>query len=1156
MDDSPWDEIERNYFTSMRACRDEEDRALESDFRARSEGLRQQILKNYNAQTELLRQLQELKREYEAKNAELAGLDGELEGVKRERAREREREDEERKAWFRAYRRGGLAFRPAEEVPVEQQPRDGVQVNGREEGLPAAEKESVEDTMADDGEAVNGRDEGSPSAEMEAVEDRLAEHVEAINGRAEGPAAAEMETVGDKIMGDGAVLDGHGDDEPTPGQRTDVEEDLMDTRGLSNEREEPQPQPLADAEGLSNGHRDEDDEQQPTQQETAHAEPLTNGHMQGPEVAENDKRDAAAVANGQEEVPQAMEMEMPGTGAFAEPLEQQATPTVDRDMVDAPTPDGDDREDMDGVEVVGGPQFPEHAQEPETEVEPGLEQSRLEENASLPLPSAPTAQETPGVEATEAALPSPKVESPGDSRPGDSTWAGEDIEMPDVQAPAENERHDVELTQEPSQMTPTAPASPSSSSELSSRHTTPELDTPVSLPREPSLPATPEGLTSGAVEVLGESGEPIGWLQPPDTGNELVDRICQLPIKRPVQIRQGRKFTADDLDAVPRPTDTDARPFKFLSFYVQATGEIQERPCLDCSMNHGLYQTCVVIPDDPDFNRCGNCEWNKRRCHGVPGERPSSSRQGLAAKSPIKSPIKARPFGGSFTAVNDASAADDMEEQTEAAAFKTSEWDKSSESPTRATKKGPRKSLPTTRKPPTPATPAATSFQSETDTLPEITKEVLCLRDDGVVFTDPPMMRGVPLAKISPDHPYWDPEWKPIEEIVEPIRQKHQEKYDQLEQSGSTHRDKHLANRDAKRGRTVLQFLEEGELHPYQLVGKDWINYRITNYDTLFRLAQLLTEELPKMNLDIKPSEWLRHRLWELYQEKGDRFDVAGWISKAYHDRKIEQLREKNGFARVGRPPAHATKSTETGSTSKKSTAPRSLKRKDPHQTPDSTPSKPKMAMPSKASPTAAATAAAPQQNRPKKIKIITSKSQTSGGEPLSAKTPKIVLNSPFPTSATVEKEPLGSPLEYDGYTSTDSISDDKLHPNDWRLHQVRTRTFATNPKVTQYWHWVTENKDKKNPKEIEHQVLEWVRPARWAVFKKPYNFHLMLDDVQEVAFARGSTKVIVMHRKGKDGKDTNPRGNVMAQFKRERTKRRFLSFLREKGVKVVEVGG
>ncbi len=108
---------------------------------------------------------------------------------------------------------------------------------------------------------------------------------------------------------------------------------------------------------------------------------------------------------------------------------------------------------------------------------------------------------------------------------------------------------------------------------------------------------------------------------------------------------------------------------------------------------------------------------------------------------------------------------------------------------------------------------------------------------------------------------------------------------------------------------------------------------------------------------------------------------------------------------------------------------------------------------------------------------------------------------------------------------------------------------------MTQYWHWVTEEK-KKDDKVIEHQVLESVEPIKWSIFKKPYNFHLKLGDIQEVSFARGSTRVLIAHKKGRDGKDMNPRGDVMAQFKRERTKRRFLTFLgKEKGVKIAEVG-
>ncbi|KAK4120230.1 hypothetical protein N657DRAFT_163191 [Parathielavia appendiculata] len=1108
-DGNPWDEIEQNYFNSMRAHREQEDRELEEEFHARSEELRQQVLKNYNAQTELLRRLQELKHDYESKQAALDRLDGDFERLKLEKARDREIEDERRKQWFREFK-SGLAHRTMEEVAEERM--DVEHADGRNQGQPGADgQEGMEDTVDGDGNAASA-----------STAEKLA-----------------------------------------PRQLTEEERDLPGAEIPSSPVDEngQPPHPPADPTKLPNGHhQDEEEQEQPSdeKEEPTHTGPLVHGHEQEPKPTESDMSDAERAADRQEEEPPAVEG-MSSILVLAETHEQQEAPTLERDVTEPPIPD--DEDDVEGIEVIGGPEFPEQVHVPVTEAEPKLDPPSDKQQASLPAPS--TDQQAQHAEVTKRHVSSPQIGSPDGGQPDNSAPDEEDVQMADVQASTESDRDESEPPEGPSQSMPgpTAPVSPSSSSELSSRHTTPVLESPVSMPREPSPPAASADTTSHAIEVLGESGESIGWLQLPDISNTLVDRLQELPVKRPVQIREGRKFTADDLEAVPRPHNIDGRAYKFLSFFVQATGDVQERPCLDCSTNHGLYRTCVAIPDDPDFTRCGNCEWNRRRCHPAAPERPSSSRHS------IKSPVSARASGGSFTAVN---AAGDTEGQTDAAATKGTESEGGKEKLPGASKKGPRKSLPSTRKPPIPETPRPGSSQSEADSLPEIKKEVLCLRDDGVVFTDPPMMRGVPLAKISPDHPYWEPDWKPIEEMIEPIRQKHQERFEQLEKSGSTNREKHLANRDAKRGRVVLQYLKDGELHPYQLVGKDWINYRIANYDTLYRLVQLLTDELPKMNLDVKPSEWLRHRLWEVYQETGGKFDVANWIAKAYHDCKVEHLRKKNGFARVGRPPAHATKQAEAASSSKKSAATRSLKRKDPHETPEATPSKSKANITSKPSPAAPAAAASTQQQpKPKKIKIITSQSQagSGGGEPSSLrKPPKIILSSPFtpsapaPTaagSAADSKQTLDSLLEYDGYTSSDSVSHDRLHFNDWRLHQVRTRTFATNPLVTQYWHWVTETtKDKKNPKEIEHQVLEWVEPPRWAVFKKPYNFHLKLDDIQEVTFAgRGCTKVIVAHKQGKDGKDTHPRGDIMAQFKRERTKRRFLTFLRHKGVKVAEVG-
>lgn len=85
-------------------------------------------------------------------------------------------------------------------------------------------------------------------------------------------------------------------------------------------------------------------------------------------------------------------------------------------------------------------------------------------------------------------------------------------------------------------------------------------------------------------------------------------------IKQSVQIRQDRKFTAEDIKNLPRPAGTDSRDLGWLSFYIQATGEFQEQSCQDCIPNFGPFEGCVMV-DDKGFPSCSNCEWNGHGCH-------------------------------------------------------------------------------------------------------------------------------------------------------------------------------------------------------------------------------------------------------------------------------------------------------------------------------------------------------------------------------------------------------------------------------------------------------------------------------------------------------------------------------------------------------------
>ncbi|KAL2173282.1 uncharacterized protein P884DRAFT_101478 [Thermothelomyces heterothallicus CBS 202.75] len=1176
-DPDPWPQIEHNYFTSMRLHREREDAALAEAYHAKTDPLRQRLVDNYNAQAELLRQLRALREQYDTAQAELGALEEEWQELMDEKRREREREDEERRAWFRKYRRGGLAYRGAgaatatatatttAAATAADAAANGSDVNGQGNAERDGERRKV------GGSRVDGLDKGG-EGEVEAEVSNGQQSQARANGEEQKREENEPEREGSGEEHDkGAAEQAERNGMEVDAQPSALAKSL-EVVGFAQGREKGQEhqQPAngdRDAPGVPssvNDHTekprfepervDDDKRASDGQGDTVSEDRPTNEHSSPP---------VAGQGEGESRTVEAVREDERAKSSLAERNTAEAVPSVTTVK----------SIEMDSSETVNGFDLPRHiASPPTTEAGSPVKSRTRDQQLESAEPTADAQQG--GIENTQNAS---RVEISGINgtvgrRDGDG-----DVEMTDAQIRAENDTNSALGNDRPQAASAAlgAPASPSSSSELSSRSTTPELDTPVYLGRDPSPPETPEQKSLGNIEILGESGDPIGRVKAEDFGNSVMSRIVQLPVKRPVQICSGRKFTTDDLDAVERPEPGNARPSRFVSLFVQATGELQARPCLDCTADGGPYLDCVMV-DDPEFPRCGNCEWNQRRCQGGTTGRASDSRQNLTSKSPADSPTKRRASSGGPTAINP--AAENRESREE---FKPSTSNSDGrDSREAATKKGPRKSLPGSRNVPLPSTPS-TSVQDEGELLPEITKDVLSLKHDGVVFTDPPIMRGVPLAKISPEHPYWEPDWKPLEAIVEPVWQKHQEKYDQLERSGTTYRDKHLANRDAKRGRLILKFLEEGDLHPYQLVGKQWINHRLTNYDTLYRLAQLLTDELPKMNLDVTPSEWLRHRLHELYLEHGDKLDVANWIRRAYHDRKIEQLRLKNGFPRVGRPPAHVSKSTEPGGSSKKATGPRSLKRKDPHQTPESTPSKSKTGSTLRESPSAASDAGSSsaaataktggpgQQPKPKKIKIITSQPQLQpSSKPPSTKAPKIILNSPYPQSATSDKAPAlkgsraaakgkeddqGSALEYDGYTSSDSISGDTLHVNDWRLHQVKTRTFATNPQVTQYWHWVTEQKEHNL---IEHQVLESVGPpVKWSIFKRPYNFHLKLPDIQEVSFARASNRVVVTHRRGRDGKDLAPRGDIMAEFKRDRTKRRFLTFLRrDKGVKVIEL--
>ncbi|OAQ58249.1 hypothetical protein VFPPC_12217 [Pochonia chlamydosporia 170] len=136
-----------------------------------------------------------------------------------------------------------------------------------------------------------------------------------------------------------------------------------------------------------------------------------------------------------------------------------------------------------------------------------------------------------------------------------------------------------------------------------------------------------------------------------------------------------------------------------------------------------------------------------------------------------------------------------------------------------------------------------------------------------------------------------------------------------------------------------------------------------------------------------------------------------------------------------------------------------------------------------------------------------------------------------------------------EGLSDADSYTGEAVTRNDWRLLQVKTRFFTSADSVTQYWSWV---EDKQY---FEHQVLKDTNPVQWGLLRKPIDFDVRLEDIAEVKYSVKSLRVhlIMKDTTVASTEDEAPRGDVMAVFKRTRTVRRFLDFLRSRNFSTIE---
>ncbi|KAM0236678.1 hypothetical protein ACHAPO_004718 [Fusarium lateritium] len=359
----------------------------------------------------------------------------------------------------------------------------------------------------------------------------------------------------------------------------------------------------------------------------------------------------------------------------------------------------------------------------------------------------------------------------------------------------------------------------------------------------------------------------------------------------------------------------------------------------------------------------------------------------------------------------------------------------------------------------------------------EITRENMILKHDGVVYTYPECVEGVPLVKINESHPYWERNWQNVKDLIEPQlarwREKHQVAVDagpKQEKGGSS---KYQIGRQVNRGIKILDFHEKGPISPYQLLGKKYIQSGkggITSYDTLFRLSETISE-LEKFNLDVSPVDWLRQRLHELMQAGGANFNLPKIIHDFYHDSKLTALRYKHGFKNIGRPSGVMKSRISHGSPS---TTPKPLqKRKSMH----SGPSTPREDSFIEQSPI-------PSQ-LPLTLPAVVPSPQPAFSTHLN-KRPKYLP----PISGPVHDE-----FHFEAWSDTDSCSGGQITKYDWRLAKVKSRLYTSHSSVTQYWTWIDQIQC------FQHQVLRDMHPAKWGLFKDEIDFHVYLDEIQEMVW-------------------------------------------------------
>lgn len=662
------------------------------------------------------------------------------------------------------------------------------------------------------------------------------------------------------------------------------------------------------------------------------------------------------------------------------------------------------------------------------------------------------------------------------------------------------------------------------------------------------LPSQQPSLEDKIVAMIDADGTILDKLKQPRLSTERTITISSLPVRQPIKFQNTKRFFEETLPSIYN--FEDGKGTRWLACMIQATGTVQAKRCECCQSHECPFVDCVGVGSHL-FSKCGNCEWNGVKCRGLNPVSPTD-RTILARRSSSLAPLHLR--SGSLTSASPKFARLTLEspgvmtlaemEQLAAAAKAASAkaYEEANSSPPQTAIPG-FKSINSASRydPESPATTTTSLVPSSANSyrrsskasscptsrqltpqamrpidfaipLPgEILNENLSLRHNGIFYTHPMCVEGVPVEKIAPGHPYWEPKWPDLRTLVEPILRSWEEKYLSAEEDSRQGKPvgsvKYQYGRQVNRGNRILSFLEYGSISPYQLLSKKFMRVgkgSITSYDTLFRLCETI-EALATYKTEVEPVDWLRQRLHELIEVQGARFNFSKTIHDFYNDPKLAALRQKSGFKTIGRPSGIKMPRRRSGSVDE--TPSQTRKRKSPHSHGTASPA------------------------------------TTSVGDPYT-----VDDVGPDEKRQKAAAKVLDS-LETGEVSEADSYCNAPIGKHDFRIYQIKTRLFTTSERVTQYWGWVPTHNI------FEHQMLQETDPVVvWGVHREPIDFSLRLDDVVKISWNLKALRVyLVMSDRQICFEDDKPRGDIMVAFKRENTMRRFVRFCRREEIEMVE---